>query len=183
MTIIHGGDMKKEIKSRFSGSVLFSGEYSSLKIALESAVKLKTDLRGADLRGANLRGVYLRGVKGINKYLCNPLFGLFDQPGKIRAYKLVNEKLKGIYNGCLKYEIGKTISVEKYDTNENNECGEGINLATLDWCIREWKRGYKIIICEFKSQDIEAIPIATDGEFRVKKCKVIGEKDLTTIGL
>ena len=49
-----------EIKNRFSGSVLFSVEIGSLRLAVEAAVKAKADLRGADLRGADLREADLR---------------------------------------------------------------------------------------------------------------------------
>src|SRR5258708_7963194 len=71
-----------EIKSRWSGSILFSLECGSMKLCLEAAAKAKADLRGAnlreadlsganlsgadlseaDLRGANLSGAYLRGA-------------------------------------------------------------------------------------------------------------------------
>ena len=54
-----------EIKSRWSGEVLYSGEHASLKEAVEAAVKAGADLRcanlaGADLRCANLAGADLR---------------------------------------------------------------------------------------------------------------------------
>ena len=79
-----------QIKSRFTGAVLFEGEFQSLKLCVIAAMKLGADLRyadltnanlgsadlgGADLRGANLgsaylggadlRGANLRGAKGI----------------------------------------------------------------------------------------------------------------------
>jgi uncharacterized protein YjbI with pentapeptide repeats len=141
------------------------------------------DLRGAyltdaDLRGADLTDAYLRGAKGIDKYLTTSLYMLYDQPDKIRAYKLVNEDMEGIYNGGLKYEIGKTIKVKEYNEDEHEHCGAGINLATLDWCLRYRNDGNKIIICEFTAKDIVAIPIGSDGKFRVKKCKAIGYKEI-----
>jgi hypothetical protein len=49
--------------------------------------------------------------------------------------------------------------------------------------MREWKEGYHILIAEFTVADIAAIPIATDGKFRVRRCKIVGEKDLAEIGL
>ncbi|RLC33189.1 pentapeptide repeat-containing protein, partial [Candidatus Shapirobacteria bacterium] len=65
--------MKIEIKSRWTGIVLFEVEAGSLKIALELGVKqdadlsgayLKdADLRGADLIGADLSGAYLRSAE------------------------------------------------------------------------------------------------------------------------
>jgi len=46
--------MKITIKARFSGSILFEGEYESTKHALEDARN-----KGANLIGANLIGAYL----------------------------------------------------------------------------------------------------------------------------
>jgi uncharacterized protein YjbI with pentapeptide repeats len=54
--------MKFDIKSRWSGSVLFSLETESLRVAVEAAVKSGADLRGADLSGADLRGADLSGA-------------------------------------------------------------------------------------------------------------------------
>ena len=141
------------------------------------------DLRGADLRGADLRGAYLQGAMGVNKHLICPLLMLLDQPGPIRAYKLVNAYLEGPFTGGIKYEIGKECRVENADPDDTVECSRGINVATLDWCMREWKAGYRILIVEFTSADIACIPIATDGKFRLHRCNVVGEKDLREIGL
>ena len=57
--------MKFELKSRFDGSVRFEGEFGSLRLCIEAAVKAKAslceaDLCEADLRGANLREADLR---------------------------------------------------------------------------------------------------------------------------
>jgi hypothetical protein len=71
-----------------------------------------------------------------------------------------------------------TVKVAKWNDDENEQCGAGINLATLDWCINLWQKDYKILICEFEAKDIVAVPIASDGKFRVKKCKVIKEKKI-----
>ena len=141
------------------------------------------NLRGADLRGANLRGANLRGAKGINKYLCTPLLLLLDQPSKIRAYKLINSKGEGPYNGGINYLKNHTFSVSDADINEGEQCGRGINLATLDWCIKEWQEDYAILIMEFTAADIAAIPTATDGKFRVHRCERVGVVDLKTVGL
>ena len=167
------GGMLIKIKYRFNGSVLFSLECGSLKLALEAAVKSGADLGGADLGGANLSR-----AKGINKYISTPLQLLRDQPGKIRAYKLVSADGVGPFNGGITFEVGKSYSVDDADTDETVQCGKGVNLATLDWCLREWKEGYRILVAEFIAKDVAAIPIGSDGKFRVHKCKIIGEKDL-----
>ena len=195
-----------EIKHRFDGRVLFAGEYLSLCDAMVAAAKSRADLSRADLSGANLSradlsradlsGANLSGADlsgadlsradlsdalGCPTQACTPLLMLLDQPGKIRAYKLVNAKGEGPINGGLKYEIGKRVEVADANTNPNTHCAEGINVATLDWCLREWKEGFKILLVEFEAADIAAIPTATDGKFRLHRCDVVGEKDVTEI--
>ena len=51
-----------EIKNRWTGAVLYSGEHADVKEAVEAAVKAGANLRGADLRGASLSGAYLAGA-------------------------------------------------------------------------------------------------------------------------
>jgi pentapeptide repeat protein len=46
--------MKFEIKSRFAGKILFKGDFGSLKLCVEAAVKARADLADADLAGADL---------------------------------------------------------------------------------------------------------------------------------
>jgi len=158
--------------------------YADLSSADLSSANLRSaDLSSADLRSANLRSANLSSAKGINKYITTNLYMLLDQPDKIIAYKIVNEKNEGIYNGGIIYEIGKTYEVKDADTNEQNECGKGINLATLNWCLREYKKGYKILMAEFTKEEIAAIPIGSDGKFRVSKCKIVGEKNLEELGV
>ncbi|MDP3937587.1 MAG: pentapeptide repeat-containing protein [Deltaproteobacteria bacterium] len=146
------------------------------------------DLRGADLRdanlgGADLRDADLRDAKNLNAYRVTPLLMLMDQPGPIWAYKLVTGDGVGPFNGGITYAIGEEYSVSNANTDATLQCAAGINLATLDWCMREWRDGYRILIAEFVAADIAAIPTATDGKFRVRRCRIVGEKDLATIGL
>ena len=141
------------------------------------------NLRGANLGGANLRGANLGGARGINKHLTTPLYMLYDQVGKIRAYKLTTDKCTGPFYPEITYVKGETYCVDTVSVNENEQCGEGINLATLDWCIQNWKTGYRILVAEFTAKDIACIPIGSDGKFRVRKCKIVGEKNLEDLGL
>ena len=175
--------MKFEIKSRFTGPVIFSLKTESIKLCVEAAWKSGANLSGANLYGADLYGANLSRAKGVNKYRVTPLLILLEQTGKIRAYKLVNASMEGPYNGGVKYQKGKIASVDNANTDEMQQCGAGINIATLDWCMREWREGYKILIVEFTAKDIAVIPTATYGKFRVHRCKVVGEKDLKEMGL
>jgi uncharacterized protein YjbI with pentapeptide repeats len=137
-------------------------------------------LGGAYLSGAYLGGAYLSGAEGIVPELSTPLLMLLDQPGKIRAYKLVDEDYRSPIqsSGKLKYEIGKPVVVKDASTDPMDHCAAGVNVATLDWCLREWRPGYRILIVEFDRADIACIPTTTDGKFRLHRCDVIAEKPL-----
>ena len=138
-----------------------------------------SNLSGSNLRYSNLSYSNLSGAKGITPERFTPLRMLYDQPGAIRAYKLVASNGEGPYNGGIKYEIGQSYSVENAGTDETVQCAAGINLATLDWCLHDWKDGYRVLIAEFTADDIAAIPHGTDGKFRVRRCKIVGEKDVS----
>ena len=153
------------------------------RVNLPGANLYGADLSGANLSGANLYGAYLSRANGVNPNRCTPLLMLLDQPGKIRAYKLVTDEFTGPVYPSFTYKIGEEYSVTEPNTNVNALCGAGISLATLDWCMKGWNKGMHILIAEFEAKDIAAIPTATDGKFRVSKCKIVGEKDLKEIGL
>jgi len=208
--------MKFEIKHRLSGAILFSVEAENWRCAVEAAIKGSADLRSADLRYANLRSADLRYAnlrsadlssadlsyanlsyaklssanlsyaKGVNKNLVTPLRILIEQPGPVRAYKLVNEKGEGPFNGGINYLDGEEFTTASFNGDENEQCGAGINLATLDWVMKEWKLGFRILIMEFfvnHPKNNLCIPTATDGKFRVKQCRRVGEKNLLELGL
>src|SRR5438128_2577314 len=139
--------MAIEIKSR-GGQVLYTAEHAQdVRQALNEAVVKGAYLRdadlggaylrGADLRDADLRGADLRGAKSLNKHLVEDLLMLFDQPGKIRAYKLVTAEGTGPTYKTITYAIGKTYAVADANTDETIQCAAGINLATMPWCLRE----------------------------------------------
>src|SRR5438128_573392 len=111
-----------EIRS-INGKVLYTAKDAiDVRAALEEARKVGANLeganlegaklKGANLEGANLEGANLEGAKGINPLHYNNLLILLDQPGNIRAYKLVIQSKEGPFNGGITYEIGKTYHVE-----------------------------------------------------------------------
>ena len=94
--------MEFEIKSRWSGKILFSIETKSFKLAVEAAAESGADLRDADLSGAYLRGAYLSGAylsgaKGLKKLPYQ--LQTCPRSGSFEAWK----KLKG--NLIVKLEI------------------------------------------------------------------------------
>jgi hypothetical protein len=80
-------------------------------------------------------------------------------------------------------EIEKRVEVADADTDPNTQCAAGINVATLDWCMREWRDGYRILVVEFAREDIACIPTATDGKFRLASGLPVSGVDLKKIGL
>jgi hypothetical protein len=145
------------------------------------------NLAGADLAGANLARAYLAGAnlagaKGVDPQRTNDLLMLLDQPGKIRAYKLVTADGYGPFNGGIKYEVGQTVSVKNANTDPRAACAAGINVAALPWCLNNYTQGYRILVVEFTAKDIAAIPNG-DGKFRLHRCKVVGEKTLAELGI
>lgn len=137
----------------------------------------EANLGGADLGGANLGGANLGGARGFAPERVNDLLILLDQVGPIRAYKLVDSGYRSPIqsSGKLTYRVGDTVEAEA-DPDPSVQCGRGVNVATLPWCLSNWRSGYRILVCEFKRSDIAAIPVG-DGKFRVGKCKVVREID------
>jgi len=163
--------VKIEIKS-WADSVLFSysSENNSIKKTLEEAVN-----RGADLQAANLQDADLQGAKNLLPiYDFSNLTILKNQKNKLRAYKFLTGD-RSPYNGEKKYQVGKTYIEKNYDTNIFEQCGKGLNVATIEWCLRDADKDLKktYIEVEFSPKDIAAIPFNSDGKFRIKKFKVL----------
>jgi hypothetical protein len=154
------------------------------RATLSRATLSGADLSGADLSRADLSRANLSRAYGLVPERVNPLLMLLDQPGAIRAYKLVDAEYRSPIQstGKLTYKLGDTIEVTDANTDPAIDCAAGVNIATLPWVIREWKPGYHILVVEFTAADIAAIPIG-DGKFRVRRCTVVGEKDLVALGL
>ena len=133
-----------------------------------------------------MRSANLRSANGINKHVVQPLLLLLDQPGKLRFYKAVTPDLKSpTHDIQIQYEIGKKVSVDEADTDETELYGAGINVATLDWILKEYGSvsPHRIIVIECTANDIACIPTASDGKIRLWRGKVVGELDYERYGL
>ncbi|HNR64681.1 MAG TPA: pentapeptide repeat-containing protein, partial [Atribacterota bacterium] len=158
---------------------------------LRGADLCEADLRGADLRGANLYEANLRGANLCGANLCGAnlrgadlceaknhlpqLYCLKQMPPKTKLtlYKYVTKDFKSpTSDNKITYQVEKYYIVEEYETDERIECGAGLSVATLQWCLINKDEEDIILECEFLSKDIVAIPFATDGKIRVKKIKV-----------
>jgi len=164
--------------SNLTGSDLRNSDLSSSDLSYSNLTD--SNLRGSDLRGSNLTDSNLRGS--------DLSYSIFDEPiylSELYNLKLLPPKTKlrmwkwlrygKTYYKNAKYEVGKTYTEKDYSTDEFAECGEGLNVSTLTWCLRESK-GYgnvELLEVEFLVSDIVAIPYWTDGKFRVKKFKTL----------
>ena len=170
---------RADLSSAYLSSAYLSRAYLS-DAYLRSANLSGADLSRANLRDANLSDAYLSRAyfsraTGIAPERCTDLLMLLDQVGKIRAYKLTRADGSGPTYPGLTYEVGSVAMVTGANTDPDDHCGAGVNLATLPWCLSQWRPGYRIFVCEFARADIACIPTATDGKFRVHRCKVVRE--------
>ena len=158
---------KIELK-RLDGEVIDVGDNMKKLIS-----KNRADLRKADLWGADLRGADLRGAKNLPRQFSSDLNLLKWQPKKLLAFKYLEGQTSPYQ--IYKYEIGKEYEVEDGNSDERILCDKGINLATLEWCLRETNcdltKTYAVF--EFDPKNIIAIPYNSDGKFRVAKAKYI----------
>lgn len=99
-------------------------------------------------------------------------------------YKMVTKEGDSPINSTkIRYEMGETYEVKDADTDPNRDCGAGINVASMDWIIRNWEKGNRILVLEFTRADIACIPITSDGKFRLHRASVVAEKDPKEFGL
>ena len=70
--------------------------------------------------------------------------------------------------------MGETYECHEPNTDETQSCGAGINVATLEWCLKDTNNdlGKTYIECEFEAGNV-IVPFNSDGKFRVVKIKVI----------
>ena len=164
------------IKRWDNGRIIIpAGKYASLKEAVEKEVDNLSyaNLRYANLSSANLRSADLRYAKYKEPLFLPDLYSLKLLPSltKLTYWKyLIDGKSPYQY---AKYEIGKVYKFNTFNDDENISCGEGGNVATLSWCLKDRSSADEFIKVEFRVRDICAIPYATDGKFRVKKFKVL----------
>jgi hypothetical protein len=163
--------MKVQIKNGI-GSVIFETEADSQRDAILKAIGSSADLSYADLRYANLRSADLSYAVGVVPELVCDLLFLKDQPGDMISYKLTKQNNQGISYAGLEYANNAELSVALANTDSNQECAEGINVATLAWVLKNYRPDYLVKVIHHASKDIACIPTATDGKYRLFRCRV-----------
>lgn len=149
------------------------------------------DLRGTDLRGADLCSANLRGTDLCNVNLCNTDLRYTDLSGAKNilsaidymektfekskdgyiAYKCFNETYR--QNETWEIKSGSVIN-ENVNANRTNECGCGINVATLDWVKRHYPNSKKWrVLIRWEWLCGVCVPYNADGKIRCERVELI----------
>jgi len=130
-----------------------------------------TELSGVNLSGANLSrvdlsGTDLGGAKNISMRYRTNLNILKSCKQRQIAYKFLQKDLISPYQSY-KYKVGMTYESKNSNNDILSLCGEGINLATLEWCVANRDRSDLIGEFTYNPKDL-IIPFNSDGKFRIK---------------
>ena len=141
----------------------------------------RANLSDADLRNANLRNANLRGADLWNADLSGAenLLSAVDYVRNnfectaegIIAYKVFN----AMYSPPTKWKIQpKSVITENVNANRTNDCGCGINVATLEWVRREYSEEdvWKVLI-RWEWMCGVVVPYNTDGKIRCERVELV----------
>jgi hypothetical protein len=169
---LRGSDLRG---SNLRGSNLSNSDLSNSN--LSNSNLRGSDLRGSDLRGSDLRGSDLRGsnLSGAKNFF-DPISYLkknFEMTNLgLICYKTFNENYTP--NPNWKIEIGAELT-EIVNPNITNDCGCGINVATLQWVQNNCSRSNVIWKCLIPTEALCSIvvPINTNGKIRCGMIKLL----------
>lgn len=148
---------------------------------LKNADLRRTDLRNADLSGADLSDADLSDAD-LSATDLSQTKGLLDAIDFMEAhFERTSEgyivyKSFGAYRSAPEswdLKPGSIIS-ENVNANRSEKCGSGINVAPLDWVLRDnCKQPYKLLI-RFEWLVDVVVPYNTDGNIRCGRAEIIG---------
>ncbi len=132
------------------------------------------DLRGADLRGADMHDANLSNAQNIeNQNSADYISAHFDKTEDgIIVYKTFNNYQQPNPNWII--EEGSVIE-ENVNYNRTNDCGCGVNVATLDWIKKHGGQGRDIWECLIKWEWLSdvVVPYHTDGKIRAGRVQLV----------
>ena len=176
--------MQIEIRSRFTGIILFSLDAESLKIAVEKA---KADLRVANLSGANLseadlREAYLRGADLSGADL-KDVVGLIKIMG-VEAGNFYWKRFDvGLRNNDYQFHVGlnELLPGERFADDERVLCSyPGFHFGSRSWCANFYsERPLEAKIHIPMDAKINE-PWATDGKSSADKIEILQVFDVAT---
>lgn len=121
----------------------------------------------------------------INEYV--DFYGIENSNGKAKLFKAVRKR-DGVYRSSwdsdFVYTIGKSVVADGFCTDPNEDCGHGIHMAYLDWCLACGNCWTDLAILEVEADmSTVVVPKCGYGKVRAPSCKVIREVPLEECGL
>ena len=128
------------------------------------------NLSNANLGGANLRGANLSGAIGLISAI-DYMQANFEKT--VDGY-LVYKTFGGQYtpNANWKIEKGSIIS-ENVNFNRTSDCGCGINVAKLDWVMKNYKGDIWKCLIRWEWCSGIVVPYHTDGKIRCERVELL----------
>ena len=114
-------------------------------------------------------------------------YGIENSNGKAKLFKAVR-KHDGVYrsnwDADFVYTIGESVAADGFCADPNEDCGRGIHMAYLDWCLAYGNCWTDLAILEVEADmSTVVVPKCGSGKVRAPSCKVIREVPLEECGL
>ena len=114
-------------------------------------------------------------------------YGIENSNGKAKLFKAVR-KHNGVYRSDwdtdFVYTIGESVAADGFCADPNENCGRGIHMAYLDWCLAYGNCWTDLAILEVEADmSTVVVPKCGSGKVRAPSCKVIREVPLEECGL
>lgn len=173
---------KAIVRWRYDFASVVARGNSSVVAWGNSQISQKSDTSKIKISG-NARIV--RDPCSIDEYV--DFYGIENSNGKAKLFKAVRKR-DGLYrsdwDSDFVYTIGKSVVADGFCTDPNEDCGHGIHMAYLNWCLVYGSSWHDLAILEVEvDMSTVVVPKYGSGKVRAPSCKVIREVPLEECGL
>ena len=157
-------------------------ENSSVVARGNSQINQKSD---ASKINASSNARVVHDPHAIDEYV--DFYGIENSNGKAKLFKAVR-KHDGVYrsdwDADFVYTIGESVAADGFCADPNEDCGHGIHMAYLSWCLAYGSCWPDLAILEVEvDMSTVVVPKYGSGKVRAPSCKVIREVLLEECGL
>ena len=157
-------------------------ENSSVEARENSQINQKSD---ASKINASSNARVVHDPHTIEEYV--DFYGIKNSNGKAKLFKAVRKR-NGVYrsdwDANFVYTIGESVVADGFCTDPNEDCGHGIHMAYLDWCLAYGGSWPNLAILEVEADMSKiVVPKYGSGKVRAPSCKVVREVPLEECGL
>lgn len=137
---------------------------------LSSANLSDANLSYADLRGADLRDADLSGAKGV----LSPSNFIKDNFERTKSGYIAYKTFGGRYEPPVEWKIeAGSIIRENVNFNRTEDCGCGINVATLDWVRNHYGGEIWKVLIRWEWLAGVCVPYSSDGKIRCEQVELV----------